>query len=162
MRSTLAALAVAVVLGGCGEPPVDVTLPARQPGQQVLDLAGVLRGSGLEDRLTALAEDGFDVVALTYESEQAGCGEAFRAGGELVRAWDADVAVVAVARPGDFAAPAPPRERCLGVRPRDDSAVPGDVRERIAEELVPPAAGRNDWPAAFSAAVDALAQARGG
>jgi hypothetical protein len=147
-----------VLLTGCGEPAVDVDIPQRPDGAHVLDLAGVLDAEALERDLVALAGSGLDVVALTYETEQAGCGEAFRAGSQFVEAWDADVALVAVAKPGDFAATAETRVRCLGVQPRDPQAVPGGVREQIAEELVPPFAERNDWTGAFAIAVDTLAQ----
>ena len=158
-RATLLLVAV-VLFAGCGEPAVDVSLPPREQGQQVLDQAGILDGADIAQRLEGLREGGLDVVALTYESEQAGCGEAFRAGGEIVRIWDVDVAVVAVAEPGDFVAEAAPRQRCLGVRPRDTELVPGGVRERIAEQLVPPIAARNDWTGAFLVAIDAIAEAR--
>ena len=158
-RATLLLVAV-VLFAGCGEPAVDVSLPPREQGQQVLDQAGILDGADIAERLEGLRDGGLDVVALTYESEQAGCGEAFRAGGEIVQLWDVDVAVVAVADPGDFAAEAAPRQRCLGVRPRDAELVPGGVRERIAEQLVPPIAARNDWTGAFSVAIDAIAEAR--
>ncbi|MDQ3709936.1 MAG: hypothetical protein M3387_11655 [Actinomycetota bacterium] len=149
-----------LLIAGCGEPAVDVSLPPREEGQQVLDQAGILNGPDIARRLEGLRDGGLDVVVLTYESEQAGCGEAFRAGGEIVRIWDVDVAVVAVAEPGDFAAEAAPRQRCLGVRPRDTELVPGGVRERIAEQLVPPIAARNDWTGAFLVAIDAIAEAR--
>ncbi|MDQ3537976.1 MAG: hypothetical protein M3415_04145 [Actinomycetota bacterium] len=160
MGRTAAVVLAAVLLAGCGEPAVDVRLPPREEGQQVLDLAEILEGSGIVRRLEALRDNGLDVVALTYESEQAGCGEAFRAGGKIVREWNVDVAVVAVAEPGDFAAEADGRQRCLGVRPRDAELVSGGVRERIAEQLVPPLAGRNDWTGAFGVAIDTIAEAR--
>lgn len=152
-------VAVAVVLAAaCGEPPVDVDLPARADGQQVLDSAGVLRADEVTDRLAALRGDGLDVVALTYETSQAGCGEAFRAGGRLVEAWDADVAIVAVARPGDFEAAAGEGRRCVGISPRDQRAISGDLRESIVEDLVPPLAQRNAWTEVFVAAATALEQ----
>lgn len=161
-RALPAALAVAALTGCTGEPAVDVEIPARADGQQVADLAGILDGPGglaLLDRLNLLGGTGLDVVVLTYETEQASCGEAFRAGGEFVQAWDADVAVVAVARPGDFTSTdETSRERCLGVRPADERAL-SEVREEIAEEIVPPIAATNDWPAAFVAAVDRIAEA---
>ncbi|CAN5829201.1 MAG: hypothetical protein M3R09_01790 [Actinomycetota bacterium] len=160
MRRAVGLLAAGVLLAGCGEPAVDVRLSPREEGQQVLDQAGILNGPDIARRLEGLREGGLDVVALTYESEQAGCGEAFRAGGEIVRIWDADVAVVAVAEPGDFTAEADPRQRCLGVRPRNAELVPGGVRERIAEQLVPPIAARNEWTDAFLVAIDAIAEAR--
>lgn len=158
--AALAVVVAGLLLSGCGEPPVDVAIPARGDGQQILDLAGILRAPDLSQRLRRLHDQGLDIVVLTYESEQAGCGEAFRAGGEIVASWDADVALVAVAQPGDFTATGDDRERCLGVRPRDSYEIPGSLRERIAEQLVPPLASRNDWHGAFSVAVDALAAAR--
>lgn len=145
-----------VLLAACGEPAVDVAIPAREPSQHVLDLADVLDDDALERRLAALD---VDVVALTYETEQASCGEAFRAGRELVAAWDADVAIVAVAAPGDFTSTAADRERCLGVQ-AGAAVVSGGVREQIAEEVAPPLAGENDWQGAFDAAVEELAEAR--
>ena len=156
MRSWL--LIGVVLLVSCGEPPVDVTIPERDADQHVLDRADILDVDALEARLADVAADGTDVVALTYETEQASCGEAFRAARQFVRRWDADVALVAVARPGDFASKDEQRQRCLGVQPLDDRAVPGALRERIAEELVPPKAAANDWDGAFGVAVDALVE----
>lgn len=149
-------LAAAVLLAACGEPAVDVTIPEREPEQQVADLAGILDAGALEERLGGL--DDKDIVVLTYETDQASCGEAFRAAGEFVRAWEADIALVAVARPGDFASDDEQRQRCLGVQPLDDRSVPGALREQIAEELIPPKAAVNDWDGAFGAAVEALVQ----
>lgn len=154
MRRWLAV--VALVLAACGEPPVDVEIPQRDGDAHVLDNAGVLDEQALDERLRAAAADGTDIVALTYETEQASCGEAFRAAREFVRAWEADIALVAVAEPGDFTSDDPARERCLGVQPLQDRAVPADLREQIAEELVPPKAADNDWDSAFAVAVDAL------
>jgi hypothetical protein len=122
----------------------------------VADLAGILDSDALEGQLAQLDKGGRDIVALTYETPQASCGEAFRAARKFVVEWDADIAVVAVARPGDFTATAQERQRCLGVQPRDDRAVGADLRERIAEELVPPLTAHNDWDGAFTAAVEAL------
>jgi len=155
MRSLV--LALVVSLAACGEPAVDLSLPAREEGAQVADLAGVLDAGQVQSRLEEVADAGTDIVALTYETEQASCGEAFRAGAQFVTAWDADIAVVAVARPGDFDATGDDRVRCLGVQPRDQRSVGGDLRERIAEELVPPLAAENDWTGAFTTAIDALA-----
>lgn len=154
--AVLATLALAAGLVGCGEPPVDVDLPAREGDQRVADLAGILDVPALEDRLGELADAGLDVVALTYETDQANCGEAFRAGLEFATAWDADIALVAVARPGDFTSTDPDRQRCLGLRPVDDFAVGRDTREEIAEVLVPPLAAENRWDQAFGVAADTL------
>lgn len=156
MRSWL--LIGVALLVSCGEPPVDVSFPEREADQHVLDQAGILDADALESRLAEVAADGSDIVALTYETEQASCGEAFRAAREFVRTWDADIALVAVARPGDFTSDDEQRQRCLGVQPLDDRAIPGSLRERIAEELVPPKAAANDWDAAFEVAVDALVE----
>lgn len=155
--ATVATILTAVALVACGEPEVDVVLPERPAGEHVLDEAGVLDKGQLHNRLMEVAAQGLDIVALTFETEQASCGEAFRAGTQFVALWDADVAIVAVAHPGDFTASDQPRTRCLGVQPRDTRDVPGDLRERIAEELVPPLTAQNDWTGAFLVAIDALA-----
>ncbi len=153
-RGWAVAAALAATAVGCGEPAVDLELPERDG--HVADLAGIA-GDDLDGRLADVeAETGLDIVVLTYETGQANCGEAFRAGGELVGAWDADVAVVAVAAPGDFTSTEDGRERCLGVRPRDEHAVPAGLREEIAEGIVPPIAAENRWDEALQAAVDRL------
>jgi hypothetical protein len=156
MRIVMAAL-VALALSACGEPPVDVAIPPRD-GAFVADLAGILDADGLEEQLAATAAAGLDVVALTYTTPQANCGEAFRAGLEFAQRWEADVALVAVARPGDFTSTDDARLRCLGLRPVDDFAVPRGLREEIAEELVPPIAAENDWDAAFEVAARRLTE----
>jgi hypothetical protein len=158
MSARVCLIGLLLVLVGCGEPPVDVDIPAREGDQRVADLAGILDVPALEDRLAELADDGLEVVALTYETEQANCGEAFRAGLDIATAWEADVALVAVARPGDFASSADDRERCLGLRPVDDFAVGRGTREEIAEVLVPPLAAENRWDEAFGVAADTLAE----
>ena len=157
MRRTV--LLLLFLLAACGEPPIDVTLPERRPGEHVVDQAGVFsddQRTDLHQRLSQLAESGTDIVALTFETEAANCGEAYRAAKRFVQSWEADIAVVAVAAPGDFTATGGNRKRCLGVQPRNDRAVPGALREQIAEELVPPKAAENDWAGAFDVAVDAL------
>lgn len=151
MRNSVAVLLAAALLAGC-EPAVDLEIPAREPGQVVLDEAGILDGE-VERRLRALDRD---VVALTYESEQAGRGEANRAGRLLLEEWDADIVLVAVARPGDFASAAEDRERFFGLEAADSYDVPRGLREQIVESLVPPVAGDNDWAAAFTIAADEL------
>jgi hypothetical protein len=148
-------------LVSCGEPAIDLEIPERADGQSVLDQAGILEGSDVAETLDGLQDAGLDVVALTYETPQATCGEAYRAGGELIEAWDVDVAVVAVARPGEFTSTDDDRRRCIGVRPQDEATVSGSLRERIAEEIVVEPAGRNDWPEAFRAAIRALAEEAG-
>lgn len=154
----LAAAVAAVAVAGCGEPAIDVAIPERTPGAHVADLAGILDATALGSQLAAIEQRGLDVVALTYETPQANCGEAFRAGLELATAWEADVALVAVARPGDFTSTADDRERCLGLRPVDDFAVGRGTREEIAEVLVPPIAAENDWDRAFAVAAETLAE----
>ncbi len=155
MRSVVLAAALAL-LAGC-EPAVDLAVPAREPGQVVLDQAGIL-DADVEQRLRAFGEQGLDVVALTYESEQAGRGEANRAGRLLLGAWDADIALVAVARPGDFTSAAEDRERFFGLEAADSYDVSRGLREQIVETLVPPIAGENDWSQAFTVALDELRQ----
>ena len=160
-RALPAVLVALVTLAGCGEPPIDVAIPQRQPGEHVVDQAGVFSATedrDLHERLAGLAESGPDIVALTFETEAANCGEAYRAAKHFVALWKADIAVVAVAAPGDFASTASGRKRCLGVQPLDDRAVPAALREEIAEELVPPKAADNDWAGAFEVAVDALVE----
>lgn len=157
MRRAVAAGAIGLaVLTGCGEPAIDVDLPQRAGDERVADLAGILDADALEARLAEAAQDGMDIVALTYETEQAGCGEAYRAAQEFVAAWEADVALVAVARPGDFTSEEEERERCFGLQPAAGNDVAGGLRELIAEELVPEESADNDWNGAFGVAVDAL------
>jgi len=157
-RPRLAGLvAVLLVLAGCGEPAVDLDPPARQPGQHVLDEAGLLEGSDVPNRLSSLAEAGLDVVAVTYETPQASLGESRRAGQLLVEQWDADIALVAVAAPGDFTSTdAETRSRFFGLESADQFAVPRGLRERIAEERAPPLAADNDWPGVFTMAIDEI------
>ena len=157
MRRGAVAWGVAlIVLAACGEPPIDVAIPAREGTQRVADLAGILDAAALEKVLAEAAQDGTDIVALTYETEQAGCGEAYRAAQEFVARWAANVALVAVAQPGDFASTEETRERCFGLQPGPGGDLPGDLRERIAEQLVPAETADNDWDSAFAVAVDAL------
>ncbi len=154
--AVLPVVVAAAALIACGEPPIDVTIPAREDGAQIADLAGVLDREALQPRLAPAGEADLDIVALTYETQQASCGEAYRAATEFVDAWDADVAIVAVARPGDFSSTAENRQRCVGIQPRDPRGVSADLRERIAEEIVPPIAADNDWTGVFSAAAEAV------
>lgn len=157
LAQTVAAVVLtAMPLLACSEPDVDVRIPERDG--HVADLAGILQTEALEARLEQIAADGLDIVALTYTTPQANCGEAFRAGGQMVARWQADVALVAVARPGDFSATGEDRERCLGLRPIDDYSISRDLREEVVEALVPPLAVDNRWNEAFGAAADALAR----
>lgn len=157
MRSVVLGLTL-VALVACGEPEPDLVIPERDPGQHILDQAGVLDTSQLHDRLSQVNQrDDYDIVALTFETEQANCGEAFRAGALFVERWDADIAIVAVAKPGDFTSEQETRVRCVGVQPAGNPVpAEGVLRERIAEEVVPPFAAENDWTGAFSAAVDEM------
>lgn len=159
-RVVIATVAAALSLTGCGEPAVDVTIPPR--AGHVADMAGILDVPALEDRLQDLEQQGLDIVVLTYQTDQANCGEAFRAGGELVADWEADIALVAVARLGDFQSRADDRERCLGLRPLDDFAVGRGLREQIAEEVWPPLLQDNEWDGAIEAAIEVLAADRRG
>jgi hypothetical protein len=147
-----AAAGMLVALLGCGEPPVDLHVPARAPDQVVLDEAAILT----QDVASRLHELDADVVALTFQSPEASLGHADRAGRTVLEAWQADVVLVAVARPGDFDSGDDDRRRFFGLVPADRLRVGRDARERIVEEVVPPLAARNDWPAAFLAAIDVL------
>lgn len=158
-----AATVALVVLTGCGEPPLAVDIPPRATGSHLADLAGVVDAAAVEERLRTLEDGtGVDVVALLYEAAGANCGEAFRAGAALVEAWDADVAVVAVARPGGFTVEDAGRERCIGLRPRTESLVPPGVREEIAEEVLPPLARARRWDEAVLVAAQRAAEAASG
>jgi hypothetical protein len=156
-RTVLVPATAVAALVSCGEPPLQVVIPAREPGQQMLDLAGVL-DDRVGVRLSEIRDaDGLDLVALTYETSGANCGEAFRAAREFVRRWQAEIAIVAVAEPGGFVEPAADREACFGVQPLDDFAVPRGVREEIVEQLAPPLTSDNRWADAFTTAADRLA-----
>jgi hypothetical protein len=149
-----AVLLLLVLLAGC-EPAPDFSPPAREEGQVALDEAGIL-DEGVAERLREMAADGRDVVALTYETEEASRGEASRAGRLLIEEWGADIVLVAVARPGDFTSAEDERERFFGMEAADTYDIPRDLREQIVEGRVPPVAGENDWPGAFRLALDEL------
>lgn len=155
-RALLVAAMAALALAGCGEPEVDVELPARADAAPVADLAGVL-GPEVAERLERLrARSGYDVVALTFESDRASLGEAQRGGERLLEEWGADVALTAVGFPGDFAeTDADDRRRYFGVE-ADRFAVTRGLRDQIVEVAVPPPAADNDWTGAFLAAIDVL------
>ncbi len=156
-RASAAALLAVSALAACtGEPEPDLALPDRAEGQVVLDLADVLDDEVVADALAAV--DGFDAVAVAYETEQANAGEARRAAQRVVREWDADLVVIAVAQPGDFTATGSDRERFVGVEPADRFAVPGGLREEIAEEALGEVATANAWTAVFTTAAELLAQ----
>lgn len=153
----LAALLLAVVgVAGCGEPDPDLDVPDRADGQVVADLAGVVDEAEVGEAFGALADDGWDAVALVFETPQANQGEAQRAGRELLEAWEVDLVVVAVARPGDFDSDAPDRRRAVGVEAPTARAVPGALREDVANDAMRPHAEDNAWTAAFLAAAEAL------
>lgn len=162
MRRVLALiLAGAALLTACGEPPVELEIPARQDGQRVYDPAGLLTEEVAAAAQRAADATGLDVVGLAFESAEAGRGEATRAARALVAAWDVDLVVVAVARPGDFSSTETERGpeqrlRFFGVEPADTYEVPGDLREAVVAEVTS-LAEQNRWPAAFVAALDRLA-----
>ena len=161
-RRVALAVPVAVVAVALGvallarDPEPDLEVPPREPGQVSADLAGVL-DDRVDDALATLADDGWDAVALTFESPAANQGEAQRGGRALLEAWDADVVLVAVAVPGDFTSDAQGRRRFFGVEAPSAFAVPGDVREEITDVVVPPYAAENDWAGAFAAGARHLA-----
>jgi len=157
VRRRLVAATLLAAVVACGEPPVDVEIPPREPGAQVLDRAGILDDQ-VAARLREIAEgQDLDIIALTYETPASSCGEAFRAGGAFVRQWEGDIAIVSVAEPGGFTRPASDREACFGVQPLDDFAVPASVREEIVEGLAPALTRENRWSEAFLMAADRLA-----
>jgi hypothetical protein len=155
LRLVVALLLVLAV--GCGEPEVDLDVPPRGPDQHLLDEVGIL-DAAIEVRLREVSErSGLDVVALTFEDERTTLGQADRGGRLLLREWDADVVLVAVAMPGDFTSVEADRSRFFGVYATDRFDVSRDLRERIIFERVQLLAAENDWAAAFSAALDELA-----
>lgn len=161
-RRLAAAVAALALLTACGgEPAVHLDVPDREQGRRVLDLAGVLDDAVADSALRRLEAAGHDVVLVTWESEDAGMGTADRLGRKVLDAWEADIALVAVAAPGDFDSREAGRERYFGLFAREVRAVPAGLRERIAEELVPPIAARNDWTLAFDTAARALADGLG-
>lgn len=155
------AATLAVLAAACGEPEPDIDLPAREDGQLVADLAGVLDEDDVAAAFAELAAQGWDAAALTFETPQANMGEAQRAGRELVDAWGVDVVVVAVARPGDFESDEPDRRRAVGVEAPSARAVPGSLREDVANEAMGPHAEENAWSEAFVDAAEWLADGLG-
>lgn len=140
-------VALLLVVTACGEPPIAIEIPPRD-GAQVLDLAGILDAEALETQLANHADEGVDIVALAYTTPDASCGEAFRAGQEFVRAWDADVALVAVAEPGGF--DDLDAERCVGLQPLNDFDVGRGTREEISEVIWPDLIDDNAWDEVFA------------
>jgi hypothetical protein len=150
-------VALALALSGCGEPAVDLDVPERAEDQHVLDEVGLL-DDAIEQRLREVsAASGFDVVALVFEDERTSLGQADRGGKLLLDAWDADIVLVAVARPGDFASAQADRSRFFGVFATDRFTVSRSLRERIIFERVQLLAAENEWGPAFAAAIEELA-----
>lgn len=164
MRRRVAALLAGLALvTACGEPPVPLEVPERNFDQVVLDTARILAEDyrGLQVALGELRHQGWDPVLVTFEAEGANMGMADRAGRKVIEAWGADLAIVAVAEPGDFDSEAEDRERFFGLFARNVRDIPRGLRERIVEQLVPPIAARNDWTEAFRVAVTELARGLG-
>jgi hypothetical protein len=154
--AVLWAALLALLLVACGEEDPDIAVPPRDDGQVLLDEAGIL-GERVAEALRDI--EGWDVVAVAYETPQANAGEAHRAGQVVVDAWDADIVLVAVARPGDFASEdVQARRRFFGATPANVRVVPAGLREELADEVVPPLAAGNEWEAAFEAAAARLAE----
>lgn len=151
-------LALALVGAACGEPAVDIAIPERDPGQVVLDQAGILDDEAVAIALRDLHS--LDVVALTTELDDPSLGAADRAGRRLIDEWGADVVLVAVAAPDDFLREGADGQRFFGLFAAEVREVPRDVRERIVEEIVPPLAAANDWTGVFVAAAAELAAAQ--
>lgn len=151
-------LAVVAVLGLFACEPETIDVPPRDQGQVVLDRAGILDVSDVEERLAALGDE-VDAVAVTFETADVTVGDLDRAGEQVVEAWGVDVVVAAAAEPGDFeSTDAGDRRRVFGLHAPDRFAVPRGLRERVVEEVVPPYAAENNWTGAFAAAVDELRQ----
>jgi hypothetical protein len=161
LLSTMAACAL--VLAACGEPPVPLDVPERDFAQAVLDEAGIVDEDdrALQRALGAVRLLGWDPVLVAFEADGANMGLADRAGRKVLDAWGADIALVAVADPGHFMREGAGRQRFFGLFARDVREVPRAVRERIAEQLVPPVAARNDWTGAFALSLRELADALG-
>ncbi|MFO8075420.1 MAG: hypothetical protein ACQETV_06510 [Actinomycetota bacterium] len=151
----VAAAVLAVLLLG-REPEADLDPPPRGPDDVVLDPAGIL-DERVATAFSELAAHGWDAVALAYESPQAGEGEAQRGGRLLREAWQADLVVVAVARPGEFTSGRGDRRRAVGVAAESARSVPPALREDVAEEAMADPAGRDAWSEAFVAAAERLA-----
>ena len=149
------AAAVLAVLLLAREPDADLDPPPRGPDDVVLDEAGVLDET-VAAAFAELAGHGWDAVALAYESPQAGEGEAQRGGRLLREAWEADVVVVAVARPGEFTGAQGDRRRAVGIDAKSARVVPPALREAVAEEAMAEPAGRDAWSEAFVAAAERL------
>ena len=149
------AVAALAVLLLAREPEADLDPPPRGADDVVLDPAGVLDET-VAEALADLAEHGWDAVALAYETPQAGEGEAQRGGQLLQEVWQADLVVVAVARPGEFRSDDADRRRAVGIAAESARTVPPALREVVAEEAMAEPAGRNAWSEAFVAAAERL------
>ena len=161
MRSRMAAallgLSLALGTAACsGEPPVPLEVPQRGANQVFLDRAGILDEGQLAPLVNEFRHRGWDPVLVTFETEDASLGMADRAGRKVIEAWGADLAIVAVAAPGDFDSDAPDRRRYFGLFARNVRDIPRAARERIVEELIPPIAAANRWDDVFATAVREL------
>lgn len=155
-EAVVGALAVLMALSLVACEPETIDVPPREEGQVLLDRAGILQESRVEDRLAGLPDE-IDVVAVTFEAADVTAGDLDRAGEEVVDAWGVDVVVAAAAEPGHFhSGDAGERRRVFGLHAPDRFGVPRGLRERLVEEIVPPHAADNDWQGAFLAAVDEL------
>lgn len=159
MRPLLMTIALMVLATACGEPPIAIDIPERD-GRQVLDLDGLLEVELIEPRLAGYAAEGVDIVALVYTTPDASCGEAFRAGQQFVEAWQADVALVAVAEPGGFHDL--DAERCVGLQPLNTFDVGRGTREEISEVIWPDLIDDNAWDEVFLIGAEELYQALAG
>lgn len=162
-RRLAAAVAVMALMTACGEPAVPLEVPQRDFDQVVLDTARILdeEDRELQVALGELRHQGWDPVLVTFQAEGANMGMADRAGRKVIDAWGADLAIVAVAEPGDFDSEAEDRERFFGLFARNVRDIPRGLRERIVEELIPPVARGNDWMEVFKVAVTELAEGLG-
>lgn len=157
VRMAIGIVAIGVVVAFAmtlREPSVGVELPARE-GQHLHDAAGVVDADAVEQRLAALERrEGIDAVAVVWEDQEASLGQAARGATQILDAWQADVALSAVAHPGAFTDQQAGR-RFFGVE-GDRLEVGSGLRERIVEDVVPEPAGDNDWTAALLAAIDEI------
>lgn len=157
-RGVRAGLLVLLVLAlAACEPAVALEVPSRSADQRLLDVPGATDATAVSAALDAAAEaSGLDVVGLVFEDDRASLGQADRGGRQLLRAWDADVVLVAVARPGDFGSQAAERARYFGVYAEDRFEVPRGLREEAIFSHAQLPAASNDWTTAFVDAAGAV------
>lgn len=139
------------------EPEVAFDPPERPAGAHVHDPAGAVDDEAVEQRLAELADaSGVDAVVVVWEDDQSSRGQAARGAQRILEAWQADVALSAVAMPGAFDDPQA-GERYFGVE-GDRFTVSADLRERIVAEVeqARPASSQA-WTDAFLAVIDVLA-----